>query len=440
MVHLAQTGRLFERLTKSLPKGTDLYATSDATPHLLMKVRLTGLILCCLAWPVAAAEEDTASSGKTDVLMDVNLSLDFTEQYDSNVFRDADDDRKVDDWISILSPHAQLGLGYGIFRATLDLDYTQGWYQESEDDNYQDHWLGSDLRWRFNHRNELAFRSRFDAAHEDRGTELTEGGARVVPEPVEFDAQRHELWYQLGTRQSVGRLVLTGTYYEKQYSNFREFTRFRDYEENRVMSAFFWNVAGRTGVQFEATARDINYLTDPTPVSGQPDTLDALATEFLTGVNWNVTGKSNASVLLGYRQRNFDDNDREDFSGPSWRIDTRWSPKEHMAFTLLTAREDRETNGLGSFIDVKTTRAGWEMDWNSRFSSVLTLLVDKEDYEGTEDGRVDTNRVARFDFEYHMRYWLDFGVSLVNERNNSDIDRFNYERNLFLLFMKISNE
>ena len=206
------------------------------------------------------------------------------------------------------------------------------------------------------------------------------------------------------------------------------------------MSAFFWNVAGRTGVQFEATARDINYLTDPTPVSGQPDTLDALATEFLTGVNWNVTGKSNASVLLGYRQRNFDDNDREDFSGPSWRIDTRWSPKEHMAFTLLTAREDRETNGLGSFIDVKTTQAGWEMDWNSRFSSVLTLLVDKEDYEGTEDGRVDTNRVARFDFEYHMRYWLDFGVSLVNERNNSDIDRFNYERNLFLLFMKISNE
>ena len=59
-----------------------------------MKVRLAGLILCCLAWPVAAAEEDTASSGKTDVLMDVNLSLDFTEQYDSNVFRDADDDRK----------------------------------------------------------------------------------------------------------------------------------------------------------------------------------------------------------------------------------------------------------------------------------------------------------------------------------------------------------
>ena len=145
-------------------------------------------------------------------------------------------------------------------------------------------------------------------------------------------------------------------------------------------------------------------------------------------------------MLLGYRQRDFDDDDREDFSGPSWRVNTRWSPKEYMAFTFLTAREDRETNGLGSFIDVKTTQAGWEMDWNDRFSSQLTLLVDKDDYQGTEDGRVDTNRVARFDFEYHMRYWLDFGISLVNERNSSDIDRFNYERNLFLLFMNISNE
>ena len=403
-------------------------------------VRMGGLILCCLAWPAVAAEIDSESTAKSDLLMDLNLSLDFTEQYDSNIFRDSDDARKVDDWVSILSPHAQVGLGYGIFRATLDLDYTSGVYQESKADDYQDYWYGTDLRWRFNHRNELAFLSRFEAEHEDRGTELTEGGARIVPQPVEFDTQRHQLRYQLGSQQSIGRLVLSGTYYEKQYTNFRAVTRFRDYEENQAMSAFFWNVAGRTGIQFEVTARDINYLTDPQPVAGLPDTLDAFATEFLTGLNWNVTGKSNASVLLGYRQRDFDDDDREDFSGPSWRVNTRWSPKEYMAFTFLTAREDRETNGLGSFIDVKTTQAGWEMDWNDRFSSQLTLLVDKDDYQGTEDGRVDTNRVARFDFEYHMRYWLDFGISLVNERNSSDIDRFNYERNLFLLFMNISNE
>ena len=370
--------------------------------------------------------------------LNIEPSLLVSSRYDSNLYRQADDRNKSDDWLLQISPHIVAAATSGIFLAQVEMDYSAGRYSEFSEDNFNDYWLETDLRWQLNHRNQLRLVARESHLHEDRGTELTEGDFSRVSAPIEFDSSRYMARYQLGTPQSTGRLVTWIRYYDKQYQNFRAITEQRDYNELTGQAEFYWRVAGRTLLQFQLTATETDYDVDPLPQDGVGDTLDSRTGVLLAGAAWGVTGKSGLSILMGYRKRNFNDPDREDFDGPSWRISANWAPLDYSRLDFETAQEDKETNGLGSFINSERYHFGWSLDWNSRFGTELTSTLVKDQYEGVI--RTDRNWFNEFKIEYHMRYWLDFGISFAHEVNESDVARFEFERSLVQLYGEIHTD
>ena len=403
-------------------------------------VRLSLLVAVSVAVlspePVSAETQDRGFFSEFEYLVEPSLVI--TQAYDDNIYRESSDDLIENDWITTLSPQLKLGMGRGSFRGIVDLGYTAGRYAEESVNDYDDYGTALNVRWELDHRNELAFISRYDLRHEARGTGLTEDNPDLVDEPIEYSETYYEGRYQLGSGNSIGRLTLALSQNDKQYENFTILTSRRDYLLTQAEADFSYQVAGRTRAQVAWIVGEVEYDNNPEAVAGAPDTLDSDTNEWLLGVDWNATGKSNASILVGYREKDFVDPDREDFSGPSWQVDARWAPRTYMAFTLATSREDRETNGEGSFIDTRRYNLGWETEWSSRFGSELALARSVNDYQGSQSGRTDTNVTTSFELEYNMRYWLRLGLRLLHQDNDSDVDNFDYKRKLALVYVDIA--
>ena len=129
-------------------------------PHAYRRaaIPIVALILAFLyAHPLRAAQPplDTAPGKVT-----VQPSIDWHRVYDSNVFATESD--TIDDWINIVEPRLLLIREDQQVSLELDLGAALGRYDEQSRENYDDYWLGFELR------NDLGARTRFFGGFEYR--------------------------------------------------------------------------------------------------------------------------------------------------------------------------------------------------------------------------------------------------------------------------------
>ena len=105
---------------------------------------------------VFANSEEPVDNSESKWAIDIEPSLFVSSFYDTNIYREANERIKQEDWVALISPHLLFAATGGIFRAELEMDYTAGRYADHSEDDYDDYWVETDFRWQPNHRNQFA--------------------------------------------------------------------------------------------------------------------------------------------------------------------------------------------------------------------------------------------------------------------------------------------
>jgi hypothetical protein len=308
------------------------------------------------------------------------------------------------------------------------------------DDDYTDHLLRADIDHIFNLRNRLVAFAELNQTHEARGTGLTEGFVdNRFDAPIEYDHTSYGLRYHYGNWDTDGRLEFAYESHDFEYQNFRDAgTRFFDYEQDRWLGSFFWNLSGRSALLAELRYAETGYQEQRAAVPN----VDSEEWQLLLGGEWQASGKTRGEVRVGYFERSFDSPLRETDDGLSWDIRVNWQPKTYSIWDFRTRRVSQETNGLGDYINSQEYGATWRHDfwWRNRLD--LDLLYSRNDYRGLDFD--DERYEFRVGVTRKVRRWLDLGVGYRYERRESgrpespDQRDFNYRRGTFLLTLSAS--
>ncbi len=360
-------------------------------------------------------------------------TLDVKTYYTDNLW--LTDQREKDTWVGIVTPRLQTWLQDGLNTYSLIFELEDSTYENSGDDDFTDYTTRLDLHHEFNVRNVLNVTGEYYDGHEDRGTGLIEGDlVFATDEPVEYTRTSAGGDYTYGSRDAHGRVRLAAKTTDYQYDNYRDFTRYRDYNQDVYDGTFFWSVAPRTDLLLEARAIDNDYdETDPADAAG---TLNSDEMNYLLGVAWDATAKTVGHVKLGIYDREYDSGARSDVDGFTWEVGVTWKPRTYSILDLQTRRHTQETNGLGNAIDTQDLSLGWNHHWNQRAQTTLRVLYSNEDYQGAS--REDDNYAAEARYDYEYRRWLDLGAGYRYEDRDSDISSYSYDANIIFFEAKLS--
>ena len=181
----------------------------------------------------------------------------------------------------------------------------------------------------------------------------------------------------------------------------------------------------KTRLLFEGRIRDNSY---DNLVFGLPS-LDSTDTQFLLGATWQRTYKTTGFFKVGYIQKNFDSDLRDDDSGLTWQSGIDWKPKTYSTVHLETTKTFNETNGDGDSIDASYYLLNWKHAWKTRFTTNINLAYQNQTFNN--DPRDDDYYQAGISANYDFRRWLSISAGYRYLNLNSTDDTFDYDQNIF---------
>ncbi len=360
-------------------------------------------------------------------------TVDVETRYVDNLFRSSNHEK--DTWVLDIAPRIQAWMQNGASTYSLSYELKDSTYASSHDDDFTDHQLNLDIHHEFNAKNVLNFAAEYYDGHEERGTGLSEGVVgQLIDEPVEFERTSFGGDYTVGNRESNGRLQLAAGTVNYDYQNFRNFTQFRDRDQDTLSGIFFWKVAPKTDILFEVRSITNDYdTTNPGDAAGSLDSDELL---YLVGVSWDATAKTSGSIKIGSYDREYDSSARSDDDGFSWEVELSYQPRSYSTLDFGTRRFSQETNGLGDSINTEEYTGAWNHDWNSRSRTHLGFLLAEDDYSGAR--RVDDRVELEASYKFAAKRWLDLGLGYRYEERDSDVRTLNYELNVFFIEAELS--
>lgn len=365
--------------------------------------------------------------------------LSVNVQQDDNLLKD--DENEIDVTLTEYVP--SLGAIYDgvLFDADVNYQFFSGTYDDSSQDDYDDHRLNAEFAYQLTRRNKVDLYGYVFREHENRSTGDLDFDPNSVPN--EYDENQIGLKYTFGRAKAKGRVELFAESLDREYTNNENDTADEDREETLFGGAFFLRVSPRTSLFVEYTNEDSNYLNDPDPsdITVPLGTLDSTTDQYSAGFKWQLAAKTTGQIKLGYISRKFDSSAREDFSGFSWDIRGDWNATSQSLIRFTTSRADKDSDdgANGGYIDQQYYSVDWEKKWGNKFTSTLSAsLTEKEyiDYETTANaGRDDSLLSYGLRFDYAVFRWLDIGLSAIYDDNDSSDDDFDYDRERITLHL-----
>lgn len=353
-------------------------------------------------------------------------SMKVITRHDDNIYESTSNTQSSP--IVIVKPAVTLLLQDNIKTLTLDYDIEVGTYIDSGDDDYTDQKLLSVFEYHPTTKLKMALRLEYLDEHDPRGTARTEGVGGFNPlnlAPDEWHSYGIGGLVTYGSANATGRIELATSYLTKEYDNNRQFTFTRDRDEFGLRGTFYYRMTPKTRLLFEFKQTDFDY--DNTSIGGT--TLDSTDRDFLFGVTWDATYNTSGFVKLGYMEKDFDSDSRNDAGDFKWEIGTRWRPRSYSTVDISTESRQDETNGIGDSIDVSEIKIAWNHEWRDYISSTVGVFYGQDEYSSTvrEDDRFN----AEVRINYDWRRWVRMSAGYRYEERDSNVDLFDYDRNLF---------
>ncbi|REL36553.1 outer membrane beta-barrel protein [Thalassotalea euphylliae] len=377
------------------------------------------------------------------------------QRYDDNVASSDIDD--ISSWATIYEPSVSYSKQFGEFgKNSYQLDYVlaHGAFHASDEDSYTDHDISGKVNYEINSRHRFVLQGGYIDSHDERGSRFSIGTGEGLTEPDTYQQFYTNLEYNYGIVEADLRLQFEYGLLDNNYDarfvvdasgNPIDRTRERDRQTDQMLAKLYYRVGSATDLTFEAVRLDVDYDFTRTP----ENELSSVEMQYLLGVKWEATALTTGYAKVGYKDKNFDLNSREDHSGFEWDAQVQWEPKTYSRFKLSTGRSTQETNGEGFFVPgrngqgyfvINTTHElAWQHDWNNRFSTEALYRYSEDIYEGdVGEIRDDDNNGLVLKAYYDMSYWLSFTLEYVNNDRDSTRANLEYDRDLITLGVRVA--
>ena len=355
-------------------------------------------------------------------------------KYNDNVFRLPR--RELGAWAGVISPTilGEVQRRDDVYSVLYEGEYA--WHDDYGDElNYDDHLLKAMGDWTLNVRSGLKLAAQWKQDHDEPGSNDRGGVVSRLRGVDKWRAPSVSGVYRYGADGAKGRIEVGADYVRKRYFNNEEFTQFSDLDEGKLRGSFWWQIQPKTSAQFEITYHDFDYLKSPT-FEGLSNTQDSQQIRYLMGLTWEAMGKTTGTALVGYNDKRFDSDLRDNASDFSWQVGVEWRPQTYSKLNFDTGQDFIESTGQGDAINRKFVAAKWSHYWKPRFLTDLKLGYEDRDYVG--DPRQDNRWRAGIGATYNMRRWLDFTAEYEYWDNQSNEPFEEYRMNVFWLNMEAS--
>ncbi|MCQ8876515.1 outer membrane beta-barrel protein [Pseudoalteromonas shioyasakiensis] len=263
-------------------------------------------------------------------------------------------------------------------------------------DNHTDIILSTDIHKEFTSKHRLDVSAYADWLYEDRGTGLTEGLGDSVTELVKYRQQNINVDYEFGAQSSKAQLSLSAGYYNKQYANFENVSKYRDFDKVLLGITGYYNTQSTS--RFFVEFKGENYRYDHIQFSGVSRDSDDI--KLLVGMEWEASALTSGTFKLGYQNKDFKSSQRENFDGLSWQADLVWHPLTYSSVSFTTANAAKDPLVQGDYIEETLYGVTWEHQWNHFIGTFASLNYSKEQYSGGIK-RKDTIKSSRLGLNYH---------------------------------------
>lgn len=295
-----------------------------------------------------------------------------------------------------------------------------GRYTSSSDDDYVDHTARAQFDMALDRRNFIKVGYDYIRSHDPRGST----DRPIEGSPDKYRQSTPYFTYALGAPGALGRFEAYYSDASRRYLNNRETTINSDRDMPEFGGAFYWRVMPRTYVVAEARGTNVRY-----DLSGSP--LSADERRYYGGITWEATAATTGTVKVGRLKRDFKDPTQTDFTGTSWEALISWAPRSYSKFDFYSARQTNESTGLGSFILTSVGGVTWTHAWTTYITTAVDARYQKDDYQGFD--RNDKIAILGLKAGYKFRRWLTVGAEYARTKRDSNIDAFDYDRNLYLI-------
>lgn len=376
---------------------------------------------------VFAVEPAIVQLGNFNVIPTLGLDI----LHDDNIFRDNTDE--TSSFLGVMTPTVNLGLIDGLNSYNFQAQIIDGSFTDSSDDDFTDWQLSAIAHLEITSRNIVDITLSHFAAHEFRGTGVSQYSNRP-DEPDQFDEQQAEIVYQYGAR-TANRLVFNLNLYDREYTNNREFNEGFSYDRLGYGATFFLNVLPRTDILFELRQSDVNYAGDTSATGNvfNPNNDDSTETYGYIGVSWEATAQTTGEIRIGQGRKDFQAGNLEDQdqSLPSYEAGITWSPRTYSEVEFSASQTFGASFGGGDAIENRTIELNWRHDWSNRLSSEFRASNSNYDYIGSN--LVDEFQTISAGLSYGLARWIDVRMELLYDNRDSSESLFGYDRSVITL-------
>lgn len=302
-------------------------------------------------------------------------------------------------------------------------------YSGYADLNYTDHLFVSSLSRDISNRHRFALSYDFNIGHDAVNTGISEGNEQITT-PTGFYAQSVQVNYSYGSRTASAILAPRLGFNNKRYAgdghNKVEQANFDEYNYGLTL---YYNMAASLKLLLDVS----NTTTDYTDVNTDKGSSNHL---LYTGIDWDLSGKTQGTLKVGYESINFADITKKSQTNPSWDIGISWFPKTYSIFTVNTSQKITNAITGSNSIDTNTASINWEHTWRYNLSSSLTYSHLAEKYQ--QSMREDRSYAINIAFYYQFKYWLALGLSYEYKEKSSSDSRLEYDKSIYGLTSTIT--
>ncbi|MDN3396909.1 outer membrane beta-barrel protein [Pseudoalteromonas sp. APC 3215] len=304
-----------------------------------------------------------------------------------------------------------------------DIASSTSFHNKDTTDNFTQVNVGAGVHKEFTSQHRLDVTGDADWLYEPRGGGLTEGQGSVIDELVHYQQQNLTAHYEYGAQSSKAQVALTAGYYNKNYQNFTAISQYRDYDKPMLGITGYYNTQAGTRAFLEV--KQENYQYDVIDSNGI--TRDSDDVKVLLGMEWEATAVTTGSFKVGYQNKDFESNLRDNFSGLSWEAAAVWKPLTYSTLQLVTSRAAIDPLLEGDYIRESVYGATWQHDWSDFLSSVVSANYVDQQYSGSFN-RKDKVKNARLGLNYlasnfgMVTGYVDF-IDRNSTQTNIEFDR-----------------
>lgn len=376
----------------------------------------------------AATQPESIPVGGAELIPTIRIQ----HQHDDNIFSSAV--REESSTITNLTPTIEY-LAERDANNLLSVRYDGDWarYWQSRDDDFIDHTFSISGKYSGSE----AFRLSVDAVtaklHDNRGEGASEGvGGITRDEPDEYDQDTFSIGLDLGREGALFGAFIGANTLDKEYTNNREATRFRDRDDRQFDAKLYVTVSGKTRAFVGYRQTDIEYAN----LTASGVTLDSDESSALAGIEWEATAKTTGTLEVGRLTKDFDEAGAEEQDLTVWNLGVQWAPREYSTVSFNTSRDAAETNGIGAYIEQTNHSVSWIHGWSERFRSTVSATIGDDEYPGStrEDDRSDYT----VGLDYDWQRWATIGVRAQYSDRDSNVDLFDFDRRRIYMTLDLS--